>query len=144
MDAKVLENIKRATLRVKSILDESEALLRELKSRRARTPELALEQELAPSNEVSDIETDGLEGHQQVEEQQVEEEQLEEEQLEEEQEQAKPELEGLGEGLQEDNLNESNDTDSTQEAENDTYVSSDDEDVPLYRPSNWSCCCRRN
>ena len=131
MDAKVLENIKRATLRVKSILDESEALLTELKSRRARTPELALEQELAPSNEVSDIETDGLEGHQQLEEDQLEEEQ------------AAPKLEDVEGELQEDNLNESNDTDSTQEAKNDTYVSSDDEDKPVSYQSCWPCCCRR-
>jgi len=141
MDAKVLENIKRATLRVKSILDESEALLKELKSRRARTPELALEQELAPSNEVSDIETDGLQGHQQLEEQLEE---LEEDHLEElEEDQTRPELKDVEGELHEDNLNETHDTDSTQEADNDTYVSSDDEDTPVLYQSRWPCCCRR-
>ena len=152
MDAKVLENIKRATLRVKSILDESEALLRELKSRRARTPDLTLEQQLAPSNEVSDVEVDGhvqqeeLELNQEEleldqeelelnqEELELDQEELEQDQGEIEDEQVKPQLE---------DLHETRDTDSSQNLGNEAYVSSDEEDIPLYRESGWSCCCLR-
>lgn len=137
MDARVLENIKRASLRVKNILDESEALLRELKSRRARTPELVLDQELPPSNEVSDIEGD--EGHAQEEDEEQDEQLGQNDELD----QVRPQLEELE---QVEHLNESRDTESTQGAENDAYVSSDDEEAPLYRKSRWpcgSCCCRR-
>ena len=127
MDAKVLEGIKRATLRVKTILDESEALLRELKSRRPRTPDVSLEQELAPSNHVSDLEPEEAEGQQEsehVEDQQVEDNQLEDEEVEEQP------------------LEENHETDTSKEEEQNAYVSSDEEDISTPHHSNW-CCCRR-
>ena len=137
MDAKVLENIKRTTLRVQSILDESESLLRELKSRRARTPDV-IDQELS--------EIDGDDGNANAEEEEEHEggggeqgdeleggEEGEDEELE-EGEEAKPQLE---------DLNEARDTETSQEADNDVYVSSDEEYAPLQRESRWSCCCRR-
>ena len=58
MEARVLQRIKSVSVRVQKILDDSESILNELKTRRVKElhSPTALEEMLAPSNEVSDIE----------------------------------------------------------------------------------------